>query len=102
MKVLHRQIQQVRPGKWAELEEIDKKFNAVESRLGFPPNKKRYQCYFGGHDMDTLIVEYEWDSLAAMETAFEKAMADPEWQALGAEVASIIKSNRMELYAPLP
>ena len=103
MKVLKRQIQQVRPGKWAELEEIDAKFNVVESRLGFPPNKKRYRCYFGGHDMmSTLIVDYEWDSLAAMETVYEKAMADPEWQALAAEVGAILKSNQMELYAPLP
>jgi len=101
MKILQRQIQQVRPDKWAELEEIDKKFNAVESRLGFPPNKKRYRCYFGGHNIDTLIVEYEWDSLADMEAVYEKAMADPEWQALAAEILSVIESTQMELYAPL-
>jgi hypothetical protein len=102
MSILHRQIQQVRPGKWADLEELDKKFNAVESRLGFPPNKRRYQCYFGSHDNNTLIVEYEWDSLAALEAAYAKAMADPEWQALAAKVDDVIKSNQMELYAPLP
>ena len=102
MTILQRQIQQVRPGKWAELEEIDKKFNAVESRLGFPPNKKRYCCYFGGHNTNTLIVEYEWDSLAAMEAVYEKAMADPEWQALAAKVGPVIQSMQMELYAPLP
>jgi hypothetical protein len=102
MRILHRQIQQVRPGKWAELEAIDKKFNAVESRFGFPTNKKRYRCYFGSHNLNTLIVEYEWESFAAMEAAFEKAMADPEWQALSAEIESIIKSNQMELFAPMP
>jgi hypothetical protein len=103
MKVLQRQVQEIRFGKWEELEEIDAKFNVVESRLGFPPNKKRYQCYFGGHPaMSTLIVEYEWESLAAMEAAYEKAMADPEWQALATEVGAIVKSNQMELYVPLP
>jgi hypothetical protein len=102
MKVLHRQIQQVRPGKWAELEEIDARFNALERRLGFPSNKKRYRCYFGTHNTDTLIVEYEWESMAAMEATLEKAMADPEWQALSDEVMSIIKSDQMELYAPMP
>ena len=102
MKVLQRQIQQIHPDKWAELEEIDKRFNAVESRLGFPPNKKRYLFYFGGHDVNTLIVEYEWDSLAAMETTYEKALADPEWQALFAEGGSIIERVQMELYTPLP
>jgi hypothetical protein len=102
MKVLQREIQQIYPGKWEELEEIDARFNAVESRLGFPGNKKRYRCYFGAHDASTIIVEYEWDSLAAMEAAYEKAMEDPEWQALAAEVESIVKSNQMELYAPMP
>jgi hypothetical protein len=102
MRVLQRQIQEVRPDKWEALEEIDKRFNAIEKRLGFPPNKKRYRCYFGGHDTNTLVVEYEWDSLAAMEAAYEKAMADAEWQALSVEVTSIIKSDQMELYAPLP
>jgi len=77
------------------------KFNAVESRLGFPTTKKRYRCYFGGHDTNTLVVEYEWDSLTAMEAAYEKAMADPEWQVLGAKVESVIKSDQMELYVPL-
>jgi hypothetical protein len=101
MKVLHRQIQHVRSGKWAELEAIDKRFDAVESRLGFPANKRRYRCYFGTHTLDTLIVEYEWESLSAMEAAFEAAMADPEWQALSAEVEGILVDNQMELYAPL-
>jgi hypothetical protein len=101
MICVDRQTQQVRPDKWAELEAIDKKYNIVESRLGFPP-KRRYRCYFGGQNNDTLIIERQWESLAAMEAAYEKAFADPEWQALGAEVHSIIKSDQHELYAPLP
>ena len=102
MKVLHRQIQHVRPSMWAELEAIDKRFDAVERRLGFPANKRRYRCYFGTHTLDTLIVEYEWESLAAMEATFARAMADPKWQALSAEVTSILQDNQMELYATLP
>jgi hypothetical protein len=102
MKVLQRQIQQIFSDKWAELDDIDEKFNAIERRLGFPPNKRRLRCYFGGHDINTLIVEYEWDSLAAMEAAYEKAMADPEYQALAAQLVPIMASNQMELYAVLP
>ena len=101
MIVIDRMIQQVRPDKWAELEEIDKKFNAVEGRLGFPP-KKRYQCLTGSHEVYTLIVERQWASLAAMEATFEKALADSEHQALQKESTSIIKSAHMELYMPLP
>lgn len=101
MIVIDRMIQQVRPDKWAELEEIDKKYNAVEGRLGFPP-KKRYQCIMGSHDTNTLIVERQWASLAAMEATYEKAFADPEHQALQEEITSIIKSTQWEVYMPLP
>lgn len=101
MIIIERQIQKVRPGKWVALEEIDKKYNAVESRLGFP-TKKRYQCLVGVHDTNTLIIERQWGSLAAMETAFEKASLDPEYQALGAEVVALIEGPQFELYMPLP
>jgi hypothetical protein len=93
-------IQQVRPDKWAELGEIDKRYTAVENRLGFPL-KKRYQCLMGSHDVNTLIVERQWGSLAAMEATYEKAFADPEHQALQKEITSILKSTQWELYMPL-
>lgn len=53
-------------------------------------------------NMSTLIIERQWESFAAMEAAYEKALADPEWQALGAEGTSIIESDRHELYVPRP
>jgi hypothetical protein len=101
MICVERLIQQVRPGKWADLAALDKKYNSVESRLGFPA-KKRYQAIIGGHTTDTLIIERQWPSMAAMEAAYEKAFADPEWQAMGVEAAAVIKSNQYELYMPLP
>jgi hypothetical protein len=101
MVTVDRMVQKIVPGKWAELEEIDKKYTAVEKRLGFPP-KKRYRCIFGGHDANTLIVERQWDSLAAMEAAYEAAFADPEYLALDEESPSVVKSSRGEVYVPLP
>lgn len=101
MVSVERLIQQIYPDKWQELEAIEKKYNAVENRLKFPP-KRRYRCYVGGHNTNTLIIERQWDSLAAMEAAYEKAFSDPEWQALGNESGSIIKSDQHELYVPLP
>ena len=101
MIIVERMIQKVRPGKWAELEEIDKRYDAVESRLGFPP-KKRYRCVMGGYDWNTLIIERQWVSLAAMEATYEKAFADPEHQALSEEIISIVKSTQGEVYMPLP
>ena len=101
MIIVERQIQIVRPGKWAELEEIDKKFNAVESCLGFPA-KRRYRSLVGGHTTDTLIIERQWESFAALEAAYEKAIADAEHRELSAGVhSSIIESAQIELYMPL-
>jgi hypothetical protein len=101
MIIVERLVQQVRPGKWAELEAIDKKFDAVESRFGFPP-KKRYQCVIGGLDQNTLIIEREWECLAQMEATYEKAFAIPEYQALGKELLSVVQSSQMEVYTLLP
>jgi hypothetical protein len=56
----------------------------------------------GGYDWNTLILEREWESLAAMEAAYERAFADPEHRALGKELRSILKNLRREAYMPLP
>ncbi len=103
MKVVSREIQHVITGKWEELESIDKKFAAVERRLGYPQTKKRYRCLFGAHDlMSTLIIEYSWESLSEMEQIFEKARLDDERSALADKLVSILSSNQMEVYIPLP
>lgn len=101
MIAVERMIQKIYPGKWAELEEIDKRYNEIEGRMGFPA-KKRYQCIIGAEDSNTLIIERQWDCLAVMESTYEKAFADPEYQALQKEVGSIIENNRIEIYTPLP
>ena len=100
MITIERMIQKVSPGKFPDLDELDKKFVAVETRLGFPP-KKRYQCIIGGQDTNTVIVERQWDSLAEMEAKFEEAFEDPEYQSLADETNSIIESTQWELYTPL-
>jgi hypothetical protein len=100
MVVVERMIQQIRPNKWAELDALDKKYAAIESRHGFPA-KRRYRCFVGADNVNALIIEREWPSLAAMEAAYEKVFADPEWQALGGEGEGIIESDRHELYVPL-
>ncbi len=102
MIAIERMVQKIYPGKWAELEAIDKRYNAVESRLGFPANKKRFQPMISGLDSNTLVIERQWESLAVMEATYEKAFADPEMQALQKETLTIVKSTQVEVYAPLP
>ena len=101
MIVLERQIQKVIPGKWAALEEIDKRFSTLENKFGFPP-KKRYQYIIGGQDTNTLIIERQWESMAAFEENFTKAMSSPEHQALVAEMENIVSSTQFEVLTPLP
>jgi len=84
-----------------ELEKIDKKYDATESRLGYPP-KKRSRCIVRGHDTNTLIIERELESLARMEATIEKTFADPEYQSLQAKITAIVASSQFELYQPLP
>jgi tetrahydromethanopterin S-methyltransferase subunit G len=101
MITIERMIQRINPGKWAELEEIDKRYDEIERKMGFPA-KKRYQCIMGTLDQNTLVIERQWQSLAEMEATYEKVMALPEYQALGKEVGSIVASALIEIYTPLP
>lgn len=101
MIAIERMTQKVYPGKWAELEAIDKRYNEIELRMGFPA-KKRYQCIMGGSDQNTLIIERQWESLAALEQTYEKALALPEYQALNQEVVTIVQSSQIEVFTPLP
>ena len=99
--IIERMIQHIFPGKWAELEAIDKKYNALEARMGFPA-KKRFQLLMGSHPAGTLIIERQWPSMAALEEANMKGMNDPEYQALQQESATIVKSVYWEVLMPLP
>src|SRR6476620_489335 len=97
MVIIERQIQMVRSGKWAELEELDKKFTAVEGQLGFPA-KRRSRSLIGGLPTDALIIERQWESFAALEATYEKALTNPEHQALSAEAEPILGSQQIEFY----
>jgi hypothetical protein len=99
MKVVERMIQEIYQGQNAALEDIDKRYDAIESTLGFPP-KKRLWCISGPHQTGTLVIEREWESFAAFEAAYEKAFAHPDFEALGEEGRTIIKNSRIELYTP--
>jgi len=101
MVISERQIQKVRSGKWPELEELDKKFTAVERQLGFPA-KKRSRSLVGGLTSDMLIIERQWKSFAALESVYEKALANPEHQALSQDAEQILESQQIEFYLPLP
>jgi hypothetical protein len=94
---MERQVQQVNPDKWEELEKLNMKYDALERKAGFPA-KKRMRCYIGENNNSTLVLEREWESLAAMEAAYMKVMVDPAWQALDHPLNQIVTSVKTEVY----
>ena len=100
MAILVRIIHKIAPGKWDEVVEWEKKYEAVESRYGGGA-KRLYKASMGPYDSDTLIVEEEWESYAAREEAAAKCGADPEWQKVDADAASVFLTSRYESYRVL-
>lgn len=97
MRIMERLIQEVDRTKWAKKITIEKHYEMVEARLGFPPSR-RYRAFIGAENTNMRVIERDWSSQGAYLNTIEKALADPEWQALGAEQAGIVLSNRVELY----
>ena len=97
MKVMERLIQKVERTGWAKKIAIEKRYEVVEARLGFPPSR-HYRAFIGATDTNTRVIERDWSSQAAYLSTMEKALADPEWQALGAEQVGIVLGNQVELY----
>ena len=101
MVILERIVHHINPDKWPEIHAMDAEFAQIESRFNFPESK-RFQMLIGADVSTTLVVERQWPSMAALEAAYDKAMADPGWQAQAAKSGAIIKDTRYELYAVLP
>jgi hypothetical protein len=98
-KVMLKQIQEIAPDKWQQLDGIDKKYTELESKMGFPP-KKRYRGIVGP-DINTLVIDRIFDSMALMEELLEKANNDPEYLTLGVQLVGIVLSQRWEVYLVL-
>ena len=97
MRIMERLIQKVDRTSWAKKIAIEKRYEVVEARLGYPPSR-RYRAHIGALESNTRVIERDWSSLGAYLTTIEKAFADPEWQALGTEQVGIVLSNQSELY----
>ena len=97
MKIMERLSQKVERNSWAKKIAIEKRYDVVEARLGFPPSR-RYRAFIGATDTSTRVIERDWSSQGAYLSTMEKALADPEWQALGAEQVGIVLGNQVELY----
>jgi hypothetical protein len=100
MKIMERHICRVQSGKWAELETVEKKYDALESQWGFPP-KRRYRALYGSYSRDFYIIEREWDGMDTREAALGHGFRSPEWLALGEELNLCVESLQIEIYQVL-
>jgi hypothetical protein len=100
MQVMERRIQKVLPGKFSEIQEWEKQWDVIEARMGGFPAKRRYWSYSGSLDLGIFVWEREWESMAALEAAYDKSQADPEARSLSAKADSIVKTGPAELYVP--
>src|SRR5205814_735146 len=100
MKIMERLVTTINRGTWEELEWIELQYETLERQWGFPPSR-RYRPGASGQVMNTLITEREWESYAAREAAYEKALVDPAWIALGEQARRIATSIQSEFYHPL-
>jgi hypothetical protein len=85
--MVHRAIQTVAPDKWEQKIEIERRFHAVEERLGWAA-ARHYRCRIGADSRYTYVKEWEFKDWATRQDLSEKARAHPaqaELQALRAE-----------------
>lgn len=98
--VIQRMVQTIPAGRWDEYEELDKKFDEIEKKMGYPL-KKRLRCLFGAVGSNSIVIEFEWSSLSKMEKTMTKAYLDPEYQKLLEKLQTIILSVTSEIYTPI-
>ena len=101
MVILERIIHQIYPDKWPEINALEAEFDQIEKPLGFT-GKKRFRIVLGGDGSNSLVIERQWPSFAAMEAVYDRAMAHPGWQAMGTKMSTIIKGTRSEILLVLP
>ena len=97
MKIMERHIGRVRPGKWAELEAVEEKYDTLEKQWSFP-SKRRYRALYGSYPRDVYITEREWDGMTTREASLEKAFTSGDWLALGEELNLVLESLQIEIY----
>ena len=83
-----------------EIMEKEKKWDALEEKLGGFPKKRRYKPIFGKEASSTFVWEREWNSLAEMEAASAKYRQTPE-SAKMMDESPLAEQIHMELYYTL-
>lgn len=86
-------------GSYEDAVALEKKFDALEAKIGNVPKKRRYMPRFAGIAINNLIWEREWESLSAIEIYQAKAtFDDPEWAESLHQAMTIFTDFKYELF----
>jgi len=100
MRILERQVKRLARGKFDRMQEMWAKYQPIEAKYGVPPHK-RYR-YLSGEDWWTIVLEREWESMAAFEATQAKLSADAEYQKVLQAYADVYEAARFEFLVPVP
>ena len=101
MRIIERRVMKLH-GTFEAFQEQEKRFEALEKRLGGLLPKKHYRLFSGSEDSGTIVWEREWESFAAMETAYERMGGTEELKVESqAAMAGVVTTERIEIYTTL-
>jgi hypothetical protein len=100
MRIMERWVQRVRQNSWTAVWEREKLWDRIETRLGGFAPKRRYQVIAGCADANAFVWEREWESFAALETAYTRLLEDPDARDLARSSPEVYESGgNREYYA---
>jgi hypothetical protein len=102
MAILERHVGKVLGNRWDEVLTLEKRWDALEARLGGFPPKRRYRMAYGGLGWSTWVWESQWESVEEMSVAYKRLDADPECAALEQPWEGLVENIANELYEVLP
>lgn len=102
MRILERHILRIRDGRWDDMLALEKRWDALEARVGGFPAKRRYRPLFSELGLSTWVQEREWESLADMEAAYARLGAEPESRDMQAQHTELSENISGEVYMVLP
>ena len=103
MAFLERRVQKLKKGTLDEYLEWEKRWEALEERLGGFPPKRHYRAISGPYDRNTVEWEREWESFEEMLGAYRRMGEDPETKEIGGgTAASPVTSESIEWWSTLP
>jgi len=100
VKIMVRAIQQIK--NWEKLEEYNKKMTDIETKIGMPAKRRYRTMAAGSNNINSLVLEWDYKSMAQYEELFHKCMGSPEHMKGTAEGADIVGEIKFELYMVWP